>query len=43
MIGYFTFYSCAVVSKLDSNYDSCREEGPAIFLNFWSDIFGFLM
>ncbi|CAD8052863.1 unnamed protein product [Paramecium primaurelia] len=43
MVGYFTFYSCAVVSTVDKSYQDCKEEGPAIFLNFWSDIAGFLL
>lgn len=43
MVGYFTFYSCAVVSELEEEYRTCRSEGPAIFLNYLSDILGFLL
>jgi len=45
MVGYFTFYTCASVSAHDDRikYEECRTEGPAIFLNVWADIIGFLL
>jgi hypothetical protein len=45
MIGYLTFYSCSTVNIYDDpeKYEDCRVDGPAIFLNIWTDIIGFLM
>jgi hypothetical protein len=44
-VGYLTFYSCSTISVYSNkdDADNCRTQGPAIFLNIWADIVGFLL
>jgi hypothetical protein len=48
MIGYFTFYSCATATYVPNvvggiNQEDCRVNGPAVFLDVWADIIGYLL